>query len=75
MEYVKYGYVWLGAEWDMWGEWVRGLGLGFTNPVAKGECEACVCDWVAVVLGWVVLLSWTSVWVRDGWVGLCLWVL
>ena len=33
------------------GEWMRGLGLGFTNPVAKGECWLCVCVLVAVV--WV----------------------
>ena len=31
------------------GEWMRGLGLGFTNPVATGTC---VCVMVAVV--WVV---------------------
>ena len=28
-------------------EWMRGLGLGFTNPVEQGECSTCV--WVAVV--------------------------
>ena len=31
------------------GEWVRGLSLGFTNPVGTGECGTCVCVWVAVV--------------------------
>ena len=31
-------------------QWMRGLGLGFTNPVGTGECWTCVC--VAVV--WVV---------------------
>ena len=35
-----------------WGEWMRELGLGFTNPVGTGECWACVCVLVAVV--WVV---------------------
>ena len=34
------------------GEWMRGLCLGFTNPVGTGECWTCVCDLVAVV--WVV---------------------
>ena len=32
------------------GEWMRELGLGFTNPL--GECWTCVCVLVAVV--WVV---------------------
>ena len=30
------------------GEWMRELGLGFTNPV-QGECWTCVCVLVAVV--------------------------
>ena len=34
------------------GEWMRELGLGFTNPVEQGECWTCVCVLVAVV--WVV---------------------
>ena len=34
------------------GEWMRGLGWGFTNPVGTGECWTCVCVLVAVV--WVV---------------------
>ena len=25
------------------GEWMRELGLGFTNPVGQGECWTCVC--------------------------------
>ena len=33
-------------------EWMRGLGLGFTNPVGTGQWWTCVCVWVAVV--WVV---------------------
>ena len=33
-------------------KWMRGLGLDFTNPVGQGECETCVCVWVAAV--WVV---------------------
>ena len=31
------------------GDWMRGLGLGFTNPVEQGECWACVCVLVAVI--------------------------
>ena len=32
-------------------EWMRELGLGFTNPVGTGrvECWTCVCVLVAVV--------------------------
>ena len=29
------------------GEWMRVLGLGFTNPVGTGECWTCVCVLVA----------------------------
>ena len=50
MEYVR--CVWQGAAWVERGEWMRGLGLGFTNPVGTGECWTCVCVLVAVV--WVV---------------------
>ena len=31
---------------------MRKLGLGFINPVGRGEWWACVCVWVAVV--WVM---------------------
>ena len=31
------------------GEWMRELGLGFTNPVGTGECWTCVCVLVAVL--------------------------
>ena len=31
---------------------MRGLGLGFTNPVGTDECWTCVCVLFAVV--WVV---------------------
>ena len=34
------------------GEWMRELGLDFTNPVGTWECWTCVCVLVAVV--WVV---------------------
>ena len=34
------------------GEWMRELGLGFTNPVGTGGVLTCVCVLVAVV--WVV---------------------
>ena len=40
------------------GEWVTGLGMGFTNSGGNGENGICVCVLVAVVLGesgWVVL--------------------
>ena len=35
------------------GEWMTGLGLGFTNSGGTGEIGICVCVLVAVV--WVVL--------------------
>ena len=48
-------------------EWMRGLGLGFTNPARTGGgCWTCV--WVAVV--WSGYGAWTRVW-RGG-VVLCL---
>ena len=34
------------------GEWMRELGLGFTNPLGTGECWTYICVLVAVV--WVV---------------------
>ena len=37
------------------GEWMRELGLGFTNPVGTGEYWTCVCVLVAVV--WVVYVG------------------
>ena len=36
--------VWLGAAWGRGGEWMRGLGLGFTNPVRRrGVLDVCLC--------------------------------
>ena len=63
MEYVKCVCVcvWLGAAWVH--EWMRGLGLGITNPVGTWECWTCVCDLVAVVV--VVLVGCgKGVWTR-----------
>ena len=38
--------------WDGVGEWMRGLGLSFTNPVGTGGgCWTCVWVWFVVV--WV----------------------
>ena len=31
------------------GEWIRELGLGFTNPIGTGGYWTCVCVWVVVV--------------------------
>ena len=33
-----------------WGDWMRRLALGITNPVGTGDCWTCACVWVAVVL-------------------------
>ena len=50
------------------GERIRGLGLGFTNPVGTGECWMCVCIWMRWC-SWVVGMglgpgygAWTRVW-------------
>ena len=44
--------VWVGSEWHGWrgGEWTRGLGLGFTDPVRTCEVlDVCLdlrlCGW------------------------------
>ena len=30
--------------WRRWGEWMRGLGLGFTNRVGTGDVfDVCLC--------------------------------
>ena len=55
------------------GEWMRGLGLDFTNPVGTGKVlDVCLCFGCGGVGGvrgeWVV--AWTWVW-RAG-VVLCL---
>ena len=36
MECVTCVCVWLGAVWVERGEWMRELGLGFTNPLGTG---------------------------------------
>ena len=57
------------------GEWVRGLGLGFTNPGGTGGSEICVlcfgCGGVSAVrgIGWEV---WARVWEGVVVLSLCL---
>ena len=63
----------VGGEWS---EWLRGLGLSFTNPVRTGGvldvCLCLGCDGVGGVGGeWVG--AWTRVW--RAWVVLCFCVL
>ena len=44
MEYVRYVCVCLGRRGLRGGEWIRGLGLGFTNPVGTwGVLDVCLC--------------------------------
>ena len=44
VKYVRCVCVWLGAAWVDRGEWMRGLGLGFTNPVGTGVVlDVCLC--------------------------------
>ena len=45
-------------------KWMRGLGLGFTNPVGTGECWTCVL--VAVVWVGNRYGAWTMVWRGGG---------
>ena len=55
MEYVRCVCVWQEAAWVEWGEWMRGLGLGLTNPVGTGGVlDVCLClgcggEWVGVL--------------------------
>ena len=43
MECVTCVCVWIGAVW-VEGEWMRELGLGFTNPVGTGGVlDMCLC--------------------------------
>ena len=57
MECVTWVCVWLGAVWGgEGGEWMRELGLGYTNPVGtRGVCDMCFgCGGVGGVDGeWV----------------------
>ena len=55
------------------GEWMRGLGLGFTNPVGTGEVlDVCLCFGGGGVGG--VGGEWVGAWIRvwRGGVVLCL---
>ena len=74
MECVTCVCVWLGAVWVERGvEWIRELGLGFTNPVwTGGVLDMCLCFGCGGVGGvggeWVG----TSTRVGSGGVVLCL---
>ena len=44
------------------GEWMRGMGLGFTNPVGTGGVfDVCLCFGCGGVGG-----EWIGAWTRDG---------
>ena len=50
------------------GEWMRGLGLGFTNPVGIDRVlDVCLCLGCGGVGG-----EWVGDWTRSGGVVLCL---
>ena len=60
MEYVGCVCVWLGAAWV---EWMRGLGLGFTNPVEiGGVLYVCLCLSCGGVGG--IGREWVGAWSR-----------
>ena len=46
------------------GEWVRGLGLGFTKPGGTGESGMCVCFGCGVVGSVGGRGVWRTVWAR-----------
>ena len=52
---------------------MRGLGLGFTNPVGTGGCWTCVCFFGCGGVGGVGV-EWVGAWTRvwRGGVVLCL---
>ena len=72
MECVTCVCVWLGVVWvERRGEWIRGLGLGFTNPVGTGRVLSVLWLWWCRGGGseeWVG--AWTRVW--SGGVVFCL---
>ena len=71
MECVTCVCVWLGAGWvDRGGEWMRKLGLGFTNYVGTGGVlDMCLCFGCGGVGG--VDGEWVGGWERWGGVVLC----
>ena len=74
VEYVRCVCVWLGEAWvERGGEWMRGLGLDFTNPVGTGGVlDVCLCFGCSGVGG--VGGEWVGAWTRvlRGGVVLCL---
>ena len=74
MECVTCVCVWLGAVWvERGGEWMRELGLGFTNPLGTGGVlDMCLCFGCGGVGG--VGGEWVGAWtgVGSGGVVLCL---
>ena len=67
MECVRSVCVWLGRHRKRGGEWMRGLGLGFTNPVGTGGVSVSGLQWCR----WGVGLNqgmegWYYVCVRSG---------
>ena len=53
MECVTCVCVWLGAMWvERGGEWMRELGLGFTNPVGTGGVSGHVSVFRLRWCGW-----------------------
>ena len=71
MECVTCVCVWVGERWEVLGEWVRGLGLGCTNPGGTGgKWDICVCFGCGGVGGVGCGNGWAD-WVRVWEVGRC----
>ena len=70
MECVTCVCVWLGRCGRRGGEWMRELGLGFTNPVGTGGVlDMCLCFGFSGVGG--VGGEWVGHWTRVGSGGWC----
>ena len=51
-------------------EWMKGLGVGFSNPVGTGEMlDVCLCCG-GVCRVWVGVGAWNRIW-RSGWCYIC----
>ena len=51
-------------------EWMKGLGLSFSNPVGTGKMlDVCLCC-AGVCRVWVGVWAWNRIW-KSGWCFIC----